>query len=758
MLRKIIAIQNVGRFHSSAAGGDTHFGKYTFIHGANGHGKTTICAILRSLKTGDAGYVLGRATLGTTEPPKIQLLMERGQKQFDGKEWSSTQPHLAIFDSVFVSENVHAGDVVDTEQKRGLYRVIVGEAGVALAEEEAKLAGESRDKTGEITATEKTIGTHLPVGMELEAFVALPSIDDVDEKIATQEAKLKTVGQAASIKAKPEFAALKIPPLPDDLRTTLALTIDDIAEDAEQTVAAHLEAHHMSEAGGTWVQEGLGHIDESCPFCGQSIEDLPLVKAYRAVFGESYNELKTSIGTIRAQIDGTFNETASANLNVVAEQYRNGVAFWSQHAIPGLPEFPTTVSGTLLAVHSALTVLLDKKANAPLEPLELDTNSLSAIAAYDEQGEKVKGFNIALLAANEAIKAKKEEAGDGNLRPIKAGIERLKATKIRHSVQVAQLCEERARASKEKEALDRNKAAVREKLDAHVETVAKPYQQRINELLDDFNAGFTVDQTKHTFPAGIATSSYQIVINKKAVDVGAADTPHGVPSFRNTLSAGDRSTLALAFFIADLERSSNLGKTIVVFDDPFSSQDAFRRRQTIHEILKIGRECAQVIVLSHDASFLKQIWEKCAAAQRASIGIVDHGELGSKIMEADLKRACQGRTAADIDDLLAYHRSRTGKPIDIVRKMRTVLETYLTTNFYSCFTGAQWLGDMIKEIREIGVAHPAHHLYTQLEVINDSAPYHHGEDLSDTTTDQLDPNELGGLVKKTLRIVNAIQA
>ena len=653
MLKKIIAIENVGRFQNSAARGDTHFDKHTFIHGANGHGKTTICAILRSLKTGDADYVLGRATLGASEPPKIQLLMQSGSKQFDGKSWSSTHPQLAIFDSIFVSENVHAGDVVDTEQKRGLYRVIVGEAGVALAEEEAKLAGESRDKTGEITAAEKAIRTHLPDGMKLDAFVALPKIDDVDAKIATQEAKLKTVGQAASIKARSAFAALKIPSLSDALQATLAMTIDNIAEDAEQTVAAHLAAHQMSEAGESWVQEGLEHADESCPFCGQSLEDVPVIRAYRAVFGESYNELKTSIGTIRAQIDGAFNEAASANFNVLAEQYRNAAVFWSQHAIPGLPEFPTTVSSAMLAVHSALTALLDKKANAPLEPLGLDANSLAAIAAYNEQGEKVRGFNIALLAANEAIKAKKSEAGDGNFVPIKAEIERLKATKIRHSNKVAQLCEDRAKASEEKDALDGKKNTVREKLDAHVETVAKLYQQRINELLDDFNAGFTVDQTKHSFPAGIATSSYQIVINKKAVDVGAADTPHGVPSFRNTLSAGDRSTLALAFFIADLERSSSLGKTIVVFDDPFSSQDAFRRRQTIHEIMNIGRKCAQVVVLSHDASFLKQTWEKCVAAQRASISIVDHGELGSKIMEVDLVEACRGRTAVEIDDLLA---------------------------------------------------------------------------------------------------------
>ena len=758
MLKKIIAIKNVGRFHNSAAGGDTHFGRHTLIQGANGHGKTTICTILRSLRTGDADYVMGRATLGATDPPQIELLMQSGQVRFDDRRWSSSYPHLAIFDSIFVCENVHAGDVVDTDQKRGLYRVIVGEAGVALAEEEAELALESRAKTGEITAAEKAIKTHLPDGMKLDSFVELPKISDVEGRIAAQEEKLKTVSQAASIKARSAFSTLKTPSLPDDLEATLAVTVDGIAEDAEQTVVNHLEAHRMIESGGPWVQEGLEHIDESCPFCGQNVKEIPLIKAYQAVFGDRYNELKNRINAMRARIDSSFNEIAAGNFNVLDEQYRNAVAFWSQHSIPELPEFPATISAGMLAVHSALASLLDRKAKAPLEELWLDARGLTAIAVYNEQKEKEAAFNAALGIANEAIKAKKEEAGDGNTVPIKAEIARLKAARIRHRNGVAQLCEERARALKEKADLDDKKATVRERLNDYVENIVSPYQKRINELLDDFNAGFTIDDTSHSYPAGVATSSYQIVINKRAVDLGSAETPRRVPSFRNTLSGGDRSTLALAFFIADLERNSDLGTSIVVFDDPFSSQDAFRRRQTIHEILKIGGKCSQVIVLSHDASFLKQIWEKCAASDCACLGIVDHGELGSKIMELDIEKACQGRTITEIDDLLSYYRYKAGKPIDIVRKMRVVLETYLTTTFRNSFQNAQWLGDMIREIRVTGSNHPAYHLYSQLDLINESAAYHHGEDLSDNTPDQLDPQELGGLVKKTLRIVNAIQA
>src|SRR5687768_7462547 len=125
MIRKIISVKNVGRFRNSAATPNPELAKYSFIHGANGHGKTTLCAVLRSLQGGQPAHVLGRRTLGTTEAPVIELLMgPRSVSRFDGTAWNTQFQEVAIFDGSFVAENVHAGEVVDAEQKRNLLRVI----------------------------------------------------------------------------------------------------------------------------------------------------------------------------------------------------------------------------------------------------------------------------------------------------------------------------------------------------------------------------------------------------------------------------------------------------------------------------------------------------------------------------------------------------------------------------------------------------------------------------------------------------------
>ena len=64
MLRKIVSIKNVGRFATYGASGDVELKRYSLIFAENSRGKTTLCALLRSLQSGDRTHVIGRTTLG----------------------------------------------------------------------------------------------------------------------------------------------------------------------------------------------------------------------------------------------------------------------------------------------------------------------------------------------------------------------------------------------------------------------------------------------------------------------------------------------------------------------------------------------------------------------------------------------------------------------------------------------------------------------------------------------------------------------
>src|SRR5690606_15306265 len=126
MLQRVISIKNVGRFKNCAASGDVTFRRYTLVFAENARGKTTLCDILRSVSKNAPDIVVGRATLGSTEPPDIQLLTANGTLRFRNGAWTSAYPNIHVFDGTYVRENIFTGDVVDTEHRRNLYRVIIG--------------------------------------------------------------------------------------------------------------------------------------------------------------------------------------------------------------------------------------------------------------------------------------------------------------------------------------------------------------------------------------------------------------------------------------------------------------------------------------------------------------------------------------------------------------------------------------------------------------------------------------------------------
>ena len=130
-IKKIVSIKNVGRLTNCAARGE-QLQRYNLFFAENGRGKTTLCAVLRSLETGEPGYITERKTLGQTSEPEVHILTDAGSSIFSKGRWNSTVADVTIFDSVFVAENVHAGEYVDREHRRKLLPICVGAEGVVL--------------------------------------------------------------------------------------------------------------------------------------------------------------------------------------------------------------------------------------------------------------------------------------------------------------------------------------------------------------------------------------------------------------------------------------------------------------------------------------------------------------------------------------------------------------------------------------------------------------------------------------------------
>lgn len=756
---KRIGIRNIGRFKNSNGRGNIELAKYSFVFGANGHGKTTICEILRSVQTGNVAPMIGRKTLGVAEASSVDLLINGDGIRFNGVDWNKTAPNLAVFDCAYVSENIHSGEVVDTEHKRNLYRVIIGAEGFDLAEKDSQLAADSRAKTGEISVLTKLIRPHVPLSMTFKQFLETPAYPNIDDRIAEQARILEAIRQAAQIQHHPLPCEITVPRTPA-FASLLEKTIDEIAEGAEQQLATHLATHGMTDDGENWVAAGMPHIEQGgCPFCGQDINGLPLITTYRSVFSEAYKELVTKIKAYQQIVQQEFGESKIGWLAARIEKNKAEADFWYQYCPidPATLAMPENLLDVIRDFGVAALALLDQKSHSPLETVPLSRDYQNALAALQAIEASVNAANKAIFSANKVFNAKKAETGAADVRAAENELLRLQAFKTRHERPLADHCDDHIRLTAEKDAIDNEKVEVRKKLDDYTNNTVKPYEKRINELLDAFAADFTIAETKHSYIGGVATSSYQIVINATAVDLGDGKTPATKPSFKNTLSSGDRSTLALAFFLAHLERDEGHGNKIVVMDDPFNSQDAFRRVQTIQEIRRIGKKCAQVVILSHDAEFLKAVWAKVPPAERAALMIGNARAQGCKLVPWAIENACVGRIAAEITDLQAYLTNNEGKPVDITKKLRPVLEDHCRRTYHGSFDDHDTLGAIIRKIRDGGELHPAHDIYEELDTINDyTAPFHHADSATVRTTDQIDKSELDNFVRRTLRIAKAL--
>jgi wobble nucleotide-excising tRNase len=763
MLRRVIAIKNVGRFRNSVATPNPGFAKRTFIFGGNGFGKTTFSVIMRSVQSGDAAPVLGRQTLGSSQHPEIDLLFANGNCRLQNGTWSATAPKISVFDAAFVAANVHSGDVVDVAHRRNLYRVIVGTEGVGLAEQEQPLAEEARAKQAELTATERAVQALIPQGNALRDFLDLPADPEINTKIEAQRQIVNALKQAESIRTRPALTPLSVPAMPATTEAVLAKSLDGVAADAEATIAAHIQCHGMPREGERWIGEGMRYVvEDSCPYCGRDgLSGLDLIKAYRAHFSDAYRALQSEVADVRAKVERAFGVAAQAQVRITIERTGNLLEFWQQHCAvepANLPAQEETVA-RMQEVFTQLTALLDRKATALMQPI-FEAPELTATHEHQTQiVSSIAAYNSACTAANLAIQTVKTAAGGDDPNAAEVELLRLKTIKRRHDPASAAVCDRYRQLDAEKRDLERRKGEVREELEAHTARVIRPYEDRINYFLDLFNAGFKIMRTDHGYPGGIATSTYQLSISDIPVELGDSRTPIDRPSFKNTLSAGDRATLALAFFLAHLEREPDLAERIVIFDDPFNSQDSFRRHQTIYEIMRTANACAQIIVLSHDANFLQQLWLKCPPDERTAAQIIYHPTTGSKLATFDLEDACRGRARAELDDLLAFRATGAGNLREIIKKLRVVLETFFRSNFPGSFLPEDNLGAILQKIRAGGAAHPAHSHYDTLERINDyTANYHHGEDARGAAEPVLDPTELIGYVKTTLKTVNALPA
>ena len=762
MIEKFINIKNIGRFRDCSPRGDVSFRKLTLLFAENGRGKTTLCAILRSLQAGQPEYIAERKTLGTSDPPSVQIRLGGKTITFQTGSWSSTHPDIALFDSAFIHDNVYAGDYVEHEQKKNLYRVIIGTQGVQLARKIEDIDGKIRAANADIKIKKGTASNTLPNGTTLETYLAWQPVEDIEAKIQQKNTEItnrqQTLDKATEIQSKGLLTKISLPAFPDDFQTILSRHLADVTANAEHRVRKQISAHDMGSQGEIWLSQGVGFVvDDKCPFCGQGVSGNELIAAYRSHFNAAYKDLKQNVAQLSQRLASSIGESSLNAAQQTCSTNQTLIEFWKQFVEISTPSLEIEdMRRKYRKLHDLASTLAQRKQQSPTEPIKPEADFQIALDAVTSLQESVEAYNVAVEMANKIINKQKAVAQQGaDMIAMKGDLAELEARKKRFEPNVVQACEKYRDAEKVKTTLEKEKTEVREQLDQHCQQILENYQESINSYLDQFNVGFRVKNTQHNYRGGTPSSKYQIEINNNVIDLGDSRTQAGTPCFKTTLSSGDRSALALAFFLAALKQDAGIGNKIVVLDDPFTSQDRFRRTCTQQLIRQLADKAKQVIVLSHDPHFLRLILEGYPTTDIKVLQMCRTRD-NTLIGEWDIEAETQSTYLKNYSTLLDFYRERKGVSLDVARSIRPFIEGMLRAHFPGHFQPNEWLGDFISKIRNAtntdGLSHAQADL-EEIEAINDySKKYHHHQN-PNADSEPLSDNELHGFVKRTLRLV-----
>ena len=184
------------------------------------------------------------------------------------------------------------------------------------------------------------------------------------------------------------------------------------------------------------------------------------------------------------------------------------------------------------------------------------------------------------------------------------------------------------------------------------------------------------------------------------IAVPIASSNNSEPSFKTTLSSGDRNALALAFFFASIEMNPSREDLIVIIDDPMTSLDDHRTLTTIQQIKELVPLVEQVVVLSHSKPFLCNLWN---GAQNISLSTMKITRSGSSSTLSNWDVRADSITEHDRNYLLVNDFIENGDDENerqVAVALRPILEAFVRVTCPRVFPPSSLLGPFITRCQQ----------------------------------------------------------
>lgn len=792
MIHKVERIVSIGKYRNYQAVGQVNFKKMTLIYGDNGGGKTTLTSVFRSLTTNNPEVIRSRISTNHISPQAAQIT-QIGTPQvfhtFGAAGWTVPFPNIEIFDIHFVNENIYSGFDFNEEHKKQLHQFVIGAHGITIQNQIEQNKNDKVNSKQNIGVVEQqliqNVGNNLSTDLIPTFLKISPTLSNgIDQLIINAETALTNANSNAVIQSlQPLIQAsiisstIKFTEIITDLRVTSQAIQNSILQTLFSNHCHDLSQHSI-DSPENWLQQGFAYIESkqdeltseiSCPFCQQNIlSNNEIINAYISKFNVEFNSLLERLQAHLISLQNFNIEAEILTINNINQTNGGRITSWSVH-------LPSTVQTPVFNIISDENLFKTEFQNLIVsvkQKLQNPTVAVAVAAATVFQ-DKISSINNSIGIYNQNVKIYNNSITNfrSSIQSISSAqleVEKLRRIKKRFEAPIVTLCTQLSAEKLALKGLETAYTTLSQQQQLAANTFFTNYQTRINYyLVTVFKTLFRIDNVTHVAPQGKATQSklgYKLTIDNKDISF----SPNQPFSAKECLSEGDKSTIALAFFLSKLDIDPNRHDKILVFDDPLSSLDTNRRTYTIGIIKDLFTHMKQVVVLSHNEFFLHEIGKDFGAAVKNTLRITENfAAKASSIEVCDLDELVKNDYFKHIEALEAFRITPNHVIKDTVLGwLRNVLESHLRFKFYKeirPMTGMQTFGRLISFLDNSGTAFKDNSnrptIIANLNLINSvSWKPHHGTPMPNYASMGINPNsitasELDNLIQDTLNLI-----
>ncbi|MEZ9804553.1 AAA family ATPase [Vibrio sp. 10N.261.55.B8] len=768
MLKKIIKIENIKQWQHKG-GLDQSFDKLNLIYGRNGSGKSTLCKLFEAINNNDKVAIEALTPVEKSGKQELKFLMDDQTVTIGSLECANK---FQIFNQAFIDNNLYISKGADKSQLVNYYEFSLGMVSVAHEKKIERLKSENDSLTSKITPLTNTI-TRQFSNKTIAKIKGIKVTKNGTSELEKLQEQLQDIKSIEHFRKRRKLSSLSIdkPELKTDVFIT---TIENLSKESEDKVSKHIELN-LKEQDSDWLETGKDLVTDSgnCPFCAQPLSSSPIFHLYQEFMNEAYlnasndfklagDEFELTVRDVGAKLE-ELEELVKTNNDIIRE--------WSDRIDSIDPNYDFKELDRLSEdlVYECMRLINLKKKDLLAT---IDLTKFNEI--FDDIFSKIdfEKYNQSINIYNKSINDFLDGLGTETSNSIQTKIDNIQEAQLRHSDQVTNDLADLKVLEDGKKANTKTIKELREKIDEEQEESIGNHKDAINALLKSFHSMIRLSELKKDNKGGKGASrvTYAITFIGNELSI-LSDNEH---IFEHVLSLGDRSALALAFFLSRFSKE-NEDKSIIVLDDPMSSLDNYRRDATIIEIGKLIDNNYQSFVFSHDPFFLSDLYKHSILSKSTNCFEIEASYKDVDPLDANSAQYISSRLVdrANYDSQVihSYHKEYNKlfdfvadgseeQKVEIARSIRPILEAYLRFLYPKQFIKDCWLGDMITMIRqETNESSPyfdKHNRFSSIERINEfSKDYHHADGF-DTKIQDLDYQTVKSYAKETLCFITGV--